>query len=48
MSLAPVLTYPEWLKRRRRRDRLILGGAIFAAIALPSLLAWLAVSWWLS
>lgn len=45
---SPLLTYPKWLARRRRRERLLMAVAVVAAIALPSLLAWVTVAWWLS
>jgi hypothetical protein len=41
--LAPVLTYPQWLAKRRRRERLMRYAGALAGIVLPCLVAWVVV-----
>lgn len=40
---ARMLTYPEWSRRRHRRERLIRYGGAVAGVVLPALLAWIVV-----
>lgn len=45
---ARLYTLSDYHRRRCRRERAIRYGGALVAVVLPALLAWVAVSWWLS
>jgi hypothetical protein len=49
VTMAPDnFSYTAWLRRRRRRERLLRYGGALVAVALPCLIALVVIGWWLS